>query len=57
VGWGGESEGKKAKKHMVWDEKSLTEWQREKKTASNNTDKKHLRHAVFSPPIAHLASE
>jgi len=40
-----------------WDENSLTEWQREKKTTINNTDKKHIRHAVFSPPDAQLAPE
>jgi len=55
VGWGGESEGKKAKTH--WEENSLTEWQREKKTTINNTDKKQIQHAVLSPPDAQLAPE
>jgi len=41
VGWGGESEGKR-RKLVGWDENSLTEWQREKKTTINNTDKKHI---------------
>jgi len=40
---------------MSWDENSLTELQREKKTAVNNTDKKHIQHAVFSPSDAYLA--
>jgi len=56
VGWGGESEGKR-QKLVGWDENSLTEWQREKKTAINNTDKKHVQHTVFSPPNAQLAPE
>jgi len=56
VGWGGESEGKR--RNLVgWDENSLTAWQREKKTAINSADKKHIQHAVFSPPDAHLALE
>jgi len=38
VGWGGESE-RKLQKLMGWDENSLTEWQREKKTTINNTIK------------------
>jgi len=37
VGWGGESEGIR-QKLMGWDENGLTEWQREKKTTSNNTN-------------------
>jgi len=56
VGWGGESEGKR-QKLVGWDENSLTEWQREKKTTINSTDKKHIQHAVFSPPDAQLAPE
>jgi len=40
-----------------WEENSLTGWQREKKTTINNTDKKHVQHAVFSPPEAQLAPE
>jgi len=54
--WGGESEGKR-QKLICWDENSLTEWQREKKTTINNTDKKKVTHAVFSPPNAQLAPE
>jgi len=34
------------------DKNSLTEWQRGKKITINNTDKKHIKHAVFSPPDA-----
>jgi len=56
VGWGGESEGKR-QKLMGWDESSLIEWQREKKTTINNADKKQIQHAVFSPPDAQLAPE
>jgi len=56
VGWGGESEGKR-QKLMGWDEASLTEWQREEKATINNTDKKHVQHAMFSPPNAQLAPE
>jgi len=56
VGWGGQSEGKR-QKLVGWDENSLTEWQREKKTTISNTDKKHIQHAVFSPPDAQLAPE
>jgi len=41
VEWGGESEGK-GQKLVGWDENSLTEWQREKKTTTSNTDKKHI---------------
>jgi len=38
--WDGEeNQKKKRQKLLVWDEDSLTEWQREKKTAINNTDK------------------
>jgi len=48
--------GKKAK-FIGWEQNSLTEWQRAKKTTINNTDKKHTQHAVFSPPDAHLAPE
>jgi len=40
-----------------WGENSLTEWQREKKTTINNTDKKHIQRAAFSSPDAQLASE
>ena len=56
VGWGRESEGKR-QKLVGWDENSLTEWQREKKTTTNNTDKKHIQHPGFSPPDAQLAPE
>jgi len=42
---------------MGWDENSLTEWQREKTVTINNTDKKNIQHAVFSPPDAQLAPE
>jgi len=44
-------------KLMGWDDNSLTEWQREKKIATNNTDKKHIEHATLSPPNAPLAPE
>jgi len=57
VGWGGESEGKMQKKLMGWGKNSLTEWQREKKTTINNTDRKHRQHVVFLPPDAQLAPE
>jgi len=56
VGWGGESEGKKAKL-MGRDEHSLIEWQREKTITINNTDKRNIQHAMFSPPDAQLAPE
>jgi len=56
VGWGGESEGKR-QKLMGWDENSLTEQQREKKTTINNTDKKHIQHAMFLLPNTQLAPE
>ena len=42
---------------MGWGKNSLAEWQREKKTPMNNTDTKHIQHAVFSPPDAQLAPE
>jgi len=54
VGRGGESEGKR-QKLMGWDENSLAEWQREKKTTINNANKKQIQHAVFSPPDTELA--
>ena len=41
---------------MGWDENSLTEWQREKKTIKS-TDKKHIENTMVSPPNAHLAPE
>jgi len=52
VGWGGESERKKAKL-VGWDENSLTEWQREKETIINKTDKsiyntQHSYHQMLS---------
>jgi len=61
VGRGGESEGK-TQKLVGWDENSLTEWQREKKTKNNNTDKNHTQHAVFSAlvrlqPAPHLNTD
>jgi len=52
---GGENQKEKRQKLMGWDENSLTEWQREKRTTIHNTDKKHIQHAVFSPPDAQLA--
>jgi len=56
--WDGEENQKeKMQKLIGWDENSLTEWQREKKTTINTTDKKHIQLAVFSPPNAHLAPE
>jgi len=48
---------RKKAKLVCWDENSLTEWQREKKTTINNTDKKHIQHAVFSPSNSQLAPE
>jgi len=48
---------RKKVKLVDWEENSLTGWQREKKTTINNTDKKHVQHAVFSPPEAQLAPE
>jgi len=56
VGWGGESEGTR-QKLGGWGESSFTEWQREKKTATNTTGNKHTHHAGFSPPDAQLAPE
>jgi len=56
VGWGRESKGKMQKLLGCY-ENSLREWQREKKTTINNTDIKHIEHAVFSPPDIHLAPE
>jgi len=56
--WDGEENQKeKRQKLMGWGENSLIEWQREKKTTINNTDKKHIQHAMFSPPDAQLALE
>jgi len=55
-GMGGRIRRKKAKL-VGWDENSLTERQREKKTTINNTDKKHLQHAMFSPSNAQLTPE
>jgi len=56
--WDGEGNQKeKSQKLVGWDENILTEWQREKKTATNNTDKKHIQHAMFSSPNAQLAPE
>jgi len=49
--------GRKRQKLVGWDENGLTEWQRVKKTTINNADKKHIQHAVFSPPDAQLAPE
>jgi len=48
---------KKKAKLMGWDDKSLTECQREKKTTINNTDKRHIQHIMFSPPDAQLLPE
>jgi len=51
--WDGEENQKEKRQKLVgWDENNLTEWQREKKTTINNTGKKHIQHAVFSPPNA-----
>jgi len=47
---------RKKAKLMGWDENSLTEWQREKKTIKS-TDKKHIENTMVSPPNAHLAPE
>jgi len=56
--WDGEENQKeKRQKLMGWDENSLREWRREKKTTINNTDKKRVQHAMFSPPDAQLAPE
>jgi len=56
--WHGEDNQKeKRQKLMGWDENSLTEWQKEKKPTINNTDKKHIQYAIFSPPNAQLAPE
>jgi len=52
--YGEENQKEKGKTHGL-DENSLTEWQREKKTTINNTDKKHIQHAAFLPPNAQLA--
>jgi len=48
---------RKKAKLMGWDENRLTEWQREKKTTTNHSNKKHIQHAIFSPPDAQLAPE
>jgi len=52
-----ENQKEKRQKFVGWDENSLTDWQREKKSAINNADKKHTQHAMFSPPDAQLAPE
>jgi len=49
--WDGEKNQKEKRQNLMgWDENSLTEWQREKKTTINNTDKKHIQHAVSLLP-------
>jgi len=48
---------RKKAKLVGWDENSLIEWQGEKKTITNNTDKMPKQHTVFSPPDAQLAPE
>jgi len=55
--WDGEENQKEKAKLVGWDENSLTEWQREKKTTINSTDEKNIQHAVFSPANAQLAPE
>ena len=56
--WDGEESQKEKRQKLVgWDENSLTEWQREKKTTINNTDKKNIHRAMFSLPYAQLAPE
>jgi len=52
-----ENQKEKRQKLMGWDENSLAEWQREKKTIINNSDNKRIQHAMFSPPNAQLAPE
>jgi len=52
-----ENQKEKRQKLLGWDENSLAEWQREKKTTINNSDKKQIQRAVFSPPNAQLAPE
>jgi len=54
---GEENQKEKRQKLLGWDKNCLAEWQREKKTTSNNADKKHKHYAVFSPPNAHLTLE
>jgi len=56
VGWGGESEGKR-QKLVGWDENSLIERQKEKKTTITKIAKKLIQHTVFSPSNAVLAPE
>jgi len=54
VRWGGEPEGKKAKTCGLGGE----QFNRMAKGDENyNTDKKHIQHAVFSPPNAQLAPD
>jgi len=55
--WDGRRIRRKKAKLVGWDESSLTEWQREKKTTINNTDKKHIQHAAFSLLDAQLPPE
>jgi len=56
--WDGEENEKEKGKHPGgWNENSFTEWQRQKKTTINNTDKKHIQHTVFSPSDAQLVPE
>jgi len=43
---------RKKEKLVGCDENSSTEWQKEKKTVINNTDKKYIQHVVFSLPDA-----
>jgi len=45
---------RKKAKLVGWDENSLTEWQMEKKTTMNNTDKKYIQNAVLSPLMLSL---
>jgi len=50
--WDGEDNQKQKAKLVAWDKNSLTERQKEKKIIINNTDKKNIQDATFSPPDA-----
>jgi len=50
--WDGDENQKEKAKLVGWDEDSLKEWQSEKTITINNTDKKNIQRAMFSPPNA-----
>jgi len=47
--WDGEENQKEKRQKLVgWDENGITEWQREKKTTTNNTEKNPIYHMQCS---------